>query len=508
MLQVTDIVLINYFKWRQKQIEKVFNHPMQFQNKILKRILKENATTIYGQKHNFNKLNSYEAFAQNVPVVNYEDIFPYIKQGLEGEKNILTHNNTNWYAKSSGTSNDRSKYIPVTPSYLKRGHLKCAWDAASFIYNEDPSAKLFADKSLIMGGAIQKINDTIYTGDISAIILHHFPKIGRRFYTPDFETALMPKWDDKITRMAEITAKENVTLLAGVPSWTLVLLKRILAITKKNNISEVWPNLRSFLHGGVGFEPYRSEFKELIPSPNVIYRENYNASEGYFAIQNNTNFDGMLLLCDHEIFYEFIPFSDIDSPNPRCIPLDQTEPNEKYALVISTTSGLYRYRIGDVIQMVQCKPYKIKVVGREQEYINVFGEEVNVHNSDKALAMTCEHFGVSISQYSVGPVFLTNDQLGGHEWVVEFEKEPHDIAGFASLLDDNLKLINADYEAKRSFDLALSTLKMNAVPKGTFEKWLRNKNKYGGQNKVPRLKNDRIIIDQILLNATTLETSN
>lgn len=494
---ITDTALRNYFKWRQKKIEHVYTNPELYQNAILKKILKCNSNTEYGKLHNFQNIKSEEEY-KKVPLVYYNDIYPFVQKMIGGKGGVLTKEKIKWFAKSSGTSTGRSKYIPVSKSYLKKGHLKCAWDAASFIYNEDPSAKLFADRSLIMGGTIEPLNLDKMAGDISGIIIHHFPKIGRRFYTPDIKTALMPNWDEKIERIASITSKQNVTLLAGVPTWTLVLVNRILEITGKNHISEVWPNLKSFLHGGVGFEPYRDIFKKLIPSEKVTLREVYNASEGYFAIQNHKNEDGMLLLCDHQIYYEFIPFEDIDLESPQCISMSDVDVNRKYALVISNSSGLYRYRIGDVVKVVNKHPLKIKVVGREKEMINVFGEELAVLNTDKALADVCKTLGASVKEYSVGPIFMKATNQGRHEWVIEFENAPDDIDAFALRLDNRLREINSDYDAKRSFDLALNPLKLVDLPKGSFEKWLRAKGKYGGQNKVPRLRNDRSVIDSIL----------
>ncbi len=497
MPQFTDIALFNYFKWRQKRIENVYNHPEKFQKAILKQILKTNSKTVYGKLHGFEKLNGYKDF-KHVPMVSYEDIFLLIKRMIDGENNVLTKDKIKWFAKSSGTSNDRSKYIPVSKKYLQRGHLKCAWDAASFIYDEDPEAKLFADRSLIMGGSIEKLSETKMAGDISGVIIHHFPKIGRRFYTPDIETALMSNWDEKINRIAEITSKQNVTLLAGVPTWTIVLLNKILEITGKDNISEVWPNLRSFLHGGVGFEPYRETFKKLIPSDRVALREVYNASEGYFALQNHQAEDGMLLLCDHQIFFEFIPVEDINSVSPECLPLHHVELGQKYAMVITNTSGLYRYRIGDVVKFVSVHPFKIKVVGREKEMINVFGEEVSVLNTDNALADVCKALNVVVKEYTVGPIFMTDRNKGGHEWAIEFEKKPANISIFEIELDKRIRQINSDYDAKRSHDLALLNLKVHVLKPNSFESWLRSKGKYGGQNKVPRLRNDRYVLDQLI----------
>ena len=427
---------------------------------------------------------------------DYEAMYPYIQKMMDDASDILIRGKVDWYAKSSGTTNARSKYIPVTKEYLRQGHLKCAWDAASHIYHEDSDAKLFANKNLIMGGSLEKLNHNKISGDISAIILHHFPKIGRGFYTPSFETALLSDWDEKIKRTAQETIKEKVTLLAGIPTWTLVLLKEILNITGAENICQVWPDLRSYLHGGVGFSPYKNEFKKLIPDSKVSFREVYNASEGYFALQNNKNADGMLLLCDHGIYYEFIPKSEIDKDEPETIGLSEVLLHHEYELVISTISGLYRYRMGDIIQFVSINPYKIKHTGRVQESINVYGEELYVGNTDKALSSLCDTYGLTVLNYTIAPAKLGTK--GRHEWYIEFLKTPDNLSLFQSELDNALRQINSDYDAKRSYDLVMSPLHITALASGTFERYQRDRGKYGNQNKMPRLKDDRHIVEELL----------
>jgi len=498
MIQLTDIALRTYFKRRQKNIEKVLSDPSFFQSKVLKRIIKLNQDCQYGKKWGFEKIEDYSDFKNAVPLVQYNDLEDDIKSMMDGQSDLLTKAEVKWFAKSSGTSNNRSKFIPVTKNYLLNGHLKCAWDAASFIYSEDQRAKLFADKTFIMGGSIKELGEGRVAGDISAIILHNFPKIGRRFYTPDFDTALMDDWDEKIKKMAVVTSKENVTLFAGVPSWSIVLFNELLDYTGANNISEIWPNLKSYLHGGVGFAPYEKKIRELIPSKSVKFREVYNASEGYFAMQNNYEENGMTLMFDHEIFYEFIPLTKYTSVSSECISLEDVSLDTDYVLVISNTSGLYRYIIGDIIEFTQLKPFKIKVKGRIEQSINVFGEELMVCNTDQALASICKKFGVEAREYSVAPVFMEGTTSGQHEWVVELDKEIYNPQQFESDLDKCLCSLNSDYDAKRSHDLVLRNLRINFVPPKTFEKWLREKGKYGGQNKVPRLSNTRKHIESIL----------
>ncbi len=490
-----DFILRSYFKKRQKKVEYVAEHPMVYQNAILEKIIQKNKSCVYGVENRFELIRNYSSYTSHIPIVSYEDISPLIKKMMGGIPNILCSDPIHWFAKSSGSSDGRSKYIPVSKKYLRKGHLKCAWDAASIIYNEDSTASLFKDRSLIMGGSIEKINAYSHTGDISAIILHHFPKIGRSFYTPDFTTALMAEWDKKIKKIATITSKQNVTLLAGVPTWTLVLFKEIIKQTGKKNISEVWPNLRSYLHGGVNFQPYRKEFEKYLPTEKLIYREVYNASEGYFALQNEKDEEGMLLLCNHEIFYEFIPQNENKNQDPICLQDVQTD--QVYELLISNTSGLYRYKMGDLVQFVRLKPYKLIIVGRTHQQINVFGEELSIDNVSRALAITCEKYNAQIYDFTVAPIFLKSTNKGSHEWWIEFSHPPNEILHFANSLDTNLRKLNSDYDAKRSNDLALENLKIKTLEEGTFDRWLKQKGKYQAQQKIPKLKNDRSFVNEL-----------
>jgi len=498
MLALTDKILLNYFKWRQRKIESVMNNPLAAQMAILDRITEQMSSTQYGLDCGMCDSLDYASFSDKIPVVEYEDIFSYIERMMDGADNILCKGRIKWFAKSSGTSTGRSKYIPVSKDYLVNGHLKCAWDAASFIYNEDPEARLFADKSLIMGGSVERLTSGVYCGDISGIIIKHFPGIGKRFYTPDFETALMSDWDMKMKKMAAITSKENVTLVAGVPTWLSVLFDHILELTGAADMSEIWPGLRSFLHGGVDFGPYRQQFRQYLPSTDIRYREVYNASEGYFAIQNKAKEEGMLLLCDHEIFYEFIEWPAYKSGLRKCLHSGQLESGGIYVLVISNTSGLLRYIPGDLIRVVCTAPLKIKVCGRTRAMINVFGEELSIGNVEEAITRSCEKFNCQIRHYTVGPRFLERSVKGGHDWVIEFENPPGQLVAFQTFLDDTLRSINSDYDAKRSANLALECLQVIPVPARTFESWMRSRGSYGGQNKIPRLRNDRQIIEELL----------
>ena len=498
MLDPMDRVLRTYFRYRQRKVEQVSSDPMRYQHAVLQKILSRQASSEYGKQYDFSKLKSHDDFTRALPLIRYEDIFPRIERMLDGEDGVLVTDKVRWFAKSSGTTNDRSKYIPVTKNYLVNGHLKCTWTTASCIYNEDPSAKLFADKNLIMAGSLKRRPNGIMEGDISAIMLNHFPKIGRRFSTPSFEVALIPEWEEKIYQVARIASKERVTLLGGVPTWTIVLFKELLAQTGADNISEVWPELRTYMHGGVGFEPYRKEFKKYIPSEQVAYREVYNATEGYFAIQSNKDEDGMLLLCDHQIFYEFIPRGMYGDADPDVVTLKEVEVDKDYVIVITNSSGLYRYIIGDVVRFVSVAPYKIKVIGRTEQYINVFGEELMISNTDLAISQVCSEHNAILKDYSVCPRYMESQHNGRHDWVVEFEKKPVSMQSFARKLDEVLREINADYDAKRYKDMALSPLQIYDLSEGTVDKWHKQHKKYGGQHKLPRLSNDRKVVEELL----------
>ena len=495
-----DRVLRTYFKYRQQRIAAVLADPFPYQERILGRILKANRHTAYGRALDFEKISSYRDYCSAVPVVDYESIYPYIARMMEAEPKVLVSDPVSWFAKSSGTTNDRSKYLPITRNYLTSGHLKCTWFTASAIYNEDPGAKLFKDKNLIMVGSLEQRPQGITVGDISAIMLHHYPKIGRGFSTPDIEIALIPDWDEKISRIAELCIHERVTLLGGVPTWTLVLFKEILRRTGTDNILEVWPHLKSYMHGGVGFGPYRKTFDDYLPGDQVVYREIYNASEGYFAVQNNKAEDGMALLCDHAIFYEFLPYGESADDHKNYLTLREVEMDQKYEMIITTASGLYRYAMGDVITFVSTLPYKIKVLGRTQEYLNVFGEELMVANTDQALTTVAERHGAVIQDYTVAPLYMDTTSKGGHQWAIEFLKRPASVMAFSNALDAELRLLNSDYDAKRYKDMAMLPLELIVLEHGSVERWQRQQGKYGRQHKLPRLRNDRGLMEMLIEN--------
>lgn len=489
-----------YLKMRYKRIEAIRKDPVLIQNQILKSLLKRASNTEYGLAYNFKDISDAHSFSKMVPITDYEDLKPRIYRMMDGESNVLWKGKVNWYAKSSGTTSDRSKYIPVTNDFFYKNNVAASWDTMSITYNDDPDCAIFWKKSLIMGGSLSKWkhNDKVKVGDISAILLHRMPAIGRPFYSPDFKTALIDDWEEKISLMSKICVKDDIVMFGGVPTWTIVLFKRILELTGAKNMLEVWPNVKYYMHGGVGFDPYVDQFKEFFPDQSFKYFEVYNASEGYFAVQDKQGEKGMLLLLNNDIYYEFISMEELTNQNPQVTPLSEVVMDKNYAIVISSSAGLWRYMPGDTVSFTSIQPYRIIVSGRTKHFINVFGEEVMVGNTDKALAETLIALPAVVSEYTVAPIFMNQHKKGGHLWLIEFEKEPDNIAAFEILLDDNLKKINSDYAAKRYKDMALSKLQIQLVPKGTFHKWMASKGKIGGQNKVPRLFNSRKYVDELL----------
>ncbi len=492
-----DQMIKSYLYVRNKRLEHIIRDAPGNQEKIRKKLLERGKDTIYGKKFRFSSLSDRSSFTEEVPVTQYEDLYPYIERSMMGEENVLWPGKTVWYAKSSGTT-DRSKFIPVTKEFLSGNLVKSSWDSVGFIYNKRRDAALFSEKSLLMGGSLTtfEANKEVKIGDVSAIMLATMPSVGRPFYTPDFDTALLSNWERKIEITAEKCMTENVVMFGGVPTWTIVLFDRILEISGKDNMSEIWPQAHSYMHGGVGFGPYKNKFNNYFPGGNLDFWEVYNASEGYFAISNKTDEAGMLLLVDNDIFYEFIPLDLFKMGNLSCLPLEEVTTGEDYVLVISTSAGLWRYVVGDTIKFLSMSPYKIIVTGRTKQYLNTFGEEVMVHNTEEALTRCCEKHSCKISDYTVGPIYM-DDGKGGHEWLVEFETEPEDLNRFREDLDSTLRSLNSDYDAKRFNNLALKCLELNILPQGSFYRWMMKKNKLGGQNKVPRLNNDRRYIDEI-----------
>lgn len=476
-------------------------HPHILQQQVLQQLLEKLALTTYGKSHSAGRIESPADYSRALPIVTYEDIFPHIERMMYGEENVLWPGKVSCFAKSSGTTNDRSKFIPFTDEILNDNHVNASWDAMAVLYHHRPDARIFDKKNLLMGGSLSRFegNKEVLTGDVSALLLSKMPAVGRPFYTPDFETALLKDWEVKIERMASICAAEDVTMFGGVPTWLIVLFDRILEITGKEHMLQVWPNVRTYLHGGVGFDPYMSQFKAYFPSPLFEYYEVYNASEGYFAVQDRLGEDGMLLLTDNATYYEFIPLDELAQENPQVLGISELECGSDYALIISNASGLWRYMPGDVIKVMSTQPLRIKVSGRTKQYINVFGEEVMVSNTDTAIKEVCALTRSSVREYTVAPLFMhTGEKRGGHQWVIEFVETPADLKAFESLLDTQLRMINSDYDAKRTKSIALHQLVIEQVPSGTFHSWMASRGKMGGQHKVPRLFNTRKYVDEIL----------
>lgn len=501
-MEILNSILTWVMKKRIHQIELFMKYPHDVQQELFLKLLRTGERTEYGKKYGFSEIESRERFKSEVPIVAYEDLYPYIKRLMGGEQSILWPTETRWFAKSSGTTNAKSKFIPVSPEALDDCHFKGGKDLISIYVNNYPDSKLFTGKGLTIGGSQQinqfDKNSNSYYGDVSAVIIKNLPLWAQFVSTPSLEIALMEEWEEKIEKMAVATAKENVTSISGVPTWTVVLLQKILENENKSNILEVWPNLEVFVHGAVAFTPYQSLFKKLIPSPGMRYMETYNASEGFFGIQDSSDDKDLLLMLDYGIYYEFIPFDQIDDENPKTIGLDEVQIGKNYALVITTNAGLWRYKIGDTVKFTSLNPYRIRITGRTKHFINAFGEELIIENAETAIAKASDQTGAIVDNFTAGPRYLDAGQKGGHEWIIEFKEAPNDLSHFASCLDNELKVLNSDYEAKRHKNLALEMPLIHAVPKGTFYNWLKSKGKLGGQNKVPRLSNDRTYVEDIL----------
>jgi hypothetical protein len=489
-------------KKRIHQIELFLKYPHDVQEEWRDYLIKKGRETQYGEDHGFDGIKSREDFCQRVPVVSYEDLFPYIERQLKGEDSVLWPGEIRWFAKSSGTTNSRSKFIPVSNEALEDCHYKAGKDLLSIYLNNYPDAQMFDGKGLVIGGSQQlnqyDTNSKSYYGDVSAVLLKNLPWWAQMARTPSLDIALMDEWESKIEKMIEATSHENVTNISGVPTWTFVLLERMLEATGKKNILEVWPNLEVFFHGAVSFTPYRELFQRLIPSDDMRYMETYNASEGFFGIQDQTDSEEMLLMLDYGIYYEFIPMGDWDKENPKLLSLDEVEEGRHYAMVITTNGGLWRYKIGDTVKFTSTNPFRIKISGRTKHFINAFGEELIINNAEEGIAEACQKTHATIDNFTAAPMFLGEGQRGGHEWIIEFIKEPDDLERFTIILDEKLREVNSDYDAKRHKDIALTLPKVHSAPQGTFYHWMKKRGKLGGQNKVPRLSNDRDYIDDLL----------
>lgn len=493
------------FAWMMKkrihQIDLFRKYPVEVQNELFEKLIYRGAMTEFGKSYGFGKIKSYEEWKKSVPLHEYSDLKPMIDRTVAGEQELLWPTEIKWFAKSSGTTSGRSKFIPVTKEALEECHYKGGKDLLALYYANHPNRKLYKGKHLIVGGSaeLNKLSDNSYLGDLSAIIVKNLPWWAEIRRTPAKEIALMSEWEEKIERMANSTIDEDVYILAGVPSWTMVLANRVLEITGKQHLKEVWPNLELFMHGGVNFEPYRKQFESLIPDSSMNYVETYNASEGFFGIQDQANSDEMLLMLDYGIFFEFIPMDHYKgTESAEVVSIESVEPGVNYALVITTNGGLWRYIVGDTIRFTSIKPYRFKITGRTKHFINAFGEELIVENAEMAISKACEKTNSQIRDFTACPVYMDDQDKGRHEWAIEFVQYPDDPDRFIRILDESLRELNSDYDAKRYLDLVLQLPKVNFVREGTFDQWLLTRGKLGGQNKVPRLSNNRELMEQIL----------
>lgn len=497
-MAIINTVLSLFSQKRLAQIERFKAEPLHTQRQCLQELLAEAAGTEYGKKYDFASILTTEQYRERLPVVHYEDIAGYVKRMMEGENNLLWHEEVRWFAKSSGTTDAKSKFIPVSPSGLEECHFRGGRDAIAVFNHLYPDSGSFSGKTLALGGSseVSKTNNNCRYGDLSAIMISNTPFWANRMKTPDSSIMLMSNWDEKIEKICETTIKEDVRCLAGVPSWFLTVINKILEKTGKSNLHEVWPNLELFIHGGISFTPYREQYRRLLPNPKMKYMETYNASEGFFGLQDDPADTSMLLMLDYGVYYEFMPTSELGKAHPRTLLLEEVEKGVNYALIITTNSGLWRYMIGDTIQFTSLKPYKFKITGRTKLFINAFGEEVIIDNATEALNYACRETGAEVYEFTAAPIFMEEGKRGAHEWLVEFKTPPADPEAFADLLDSQLQRLNSDYEAKRM--LSLERLHLRLARPGLFNDWLKSKGKLGGQHKVPRLWNDRTHLDELI----------
>lgn len=482
------------------QIELFMKYPDEVQEEWFASLVNDSMNTQWGKKYDYRTIENVNQFKERIPVQNYDSLKPYINQMLNGEQNVLWPSEIKWFAKSSGTTSDRSKFIPVSEESLEDCHFRGGKDMLAIYCNNMPNAQMFTGKSLVLGGShqINQLSPDSFYGDLSAVIIKNLPFWAELLRTPNMEIALMDNYEEKIEKMAQATIDVNVTNIAGVPTWTIVLAKRILEITGKKNLLEVWPHLELYVHGAVNFEPYREQFKRLIPSDAMYYLETYNASEGFFGIQDQKDSNDLLLMLDYGVYYEFIPMEEVDKEYPNTVSLAEVELEKNYAMVISTNAGLWRYMIGDTIKFTSKYPYRLKITGRTKHFINAFGEEVIIDNAEKALSKACLETNALVKDYTACPIYFDKDEPGAHEWIIEFEKQPKEFERFIDILDNTLREVNSDYDAKRFKDMALKRPKVHIAPQGLFYDWLKAKGKLGGQHKVPRLANERVYVDELL----------
>ncbi len=485
-------------KQRIHQIELFLKYPHEVQQELLMNLIRSSEETVIGKQYDFESIKNYTTFGDRVAISTYEEFDSLIERTRKGEQNVFWSEPIKWFAKSSGTTNAKSKFIPVSESALNDCHFKGSKDLLCMYLNNNENSDLFLGKSLRLGGSSQIYeNNNSSIGDLSAILIENMPMWAEFSSTPSNKISLMSEWETKLNAIINETKTENVTSFAGVPSWMLVLLNKILTETNNTQLFELWPNLEVYFHGGVNFEPYKEQYQKILPNNNFKYYEIYNASEGFFAIQDLNYSNDLLLMLDYGIFYEFITMDTFGTSNQKIVCLSDVELNKNYAIVITTNSGLWRYLIGDTIRFTSLKPYRIRVTGRTKHHINVFGEELMVENSDQAIAKTCSALNCEVIDYTVAPIFMRGKEKGGHEWMIEFKKQPEEIAKFQQVLDEILQTINSDYEAKRYNNMTLNELKINIARPNLFYDWLKENDKLGGQHKIPRLSNKRDYLEQL-----------
>ena len=499
-MNLTSIVNKLYFQPRRRELERYINKGEEMQHEILQYLVKRGKDTEYGRKYLFSTINNYNDFAQNIPLNTYEELKGYIDRMRHGERNILWPGQVKWYAKSSGTTNDKSKFIPITHEGLQNVHYQGGKDVLAYYLSNNPNSKLFSGKGLILGGSHSpnyNFSNSL-VGDLSAILIENINPLANLVRVPSKEVALLSDFEVKRDRMAKEVISQNVTNISGVPSWMLSVLLRVMELSGKKYLQEVWQNLEVFFHGGISFTPYREQYEQLISKQDMQYMETYNASEGFFGIQDDLNDKSMSLMLDYGVYYEFLPMDEFESEKPNIVPLEGVEIGRNYAIIISTVCGLWRYEIGDTIQFTSVRPYKFVITGRTKYFINAFGEELIMDNAEKGIEAACKATGAQISDYTAAPIFMDSNAKCRHQWLIEFTKMPDSISDFERILDSKLQEINSDYEAKRFHDVTLQQLEVVVARKNLFNDWLKLKGKLGGQHKIPRLSNSRKNIDQML----------
>lgn len=499
-MNLTSIVNKLYFQPRRRELERYINEGEEMQHEILQYLVKRGKDTEYGRKYLFSTINNYNDFAQNIPLNTYEELKGYIDRMRHGERNILWPGQVKWYAKSSGTTNDKSKFIPITHEGLQNVHYQGGKDVLAYYLSNNPDSKLFSGKGLILGGSHSpnyNLSNSL-VGDLSAILIENINPLANLVRVPSKEVALLSDFEVKRDKIAREVLSQNVTNISGVPSWMLSVLVRVMELSGKKHLQEVWPNLEVFFHGGIAFTPYREQYEQLITKQDMHYMETYNASEGFFGIQDDPNDKSMLLMLDYGVYYEFLPMDEFENEKPNIVPLEGVEVGRNYAMIISTVCGLWRYEIDDTIQFTSVRPYKFVITGRTKYFINAFGEELIMDNAEKGIEAACKATGAQISDYTAAPIFMDSNAKCRHQWLIEFTKMPDSISDFERILDSKLQEINSDYEAKRFHDVTLQQLEVVVARKDLFNDWLKSKGKLGGQHKIPRLSNSRKNIDEML----------